>query len=138
MRNSLTLERWDQLLEALLAMDPDLMTSVRCLRHSKVTQPTKCQMNRARMSRSMAMEAKQNHQVSLLLPEWTVASAQTHPILAGFSFEDNLPARQTAQQLTKEGKIILNEFASGLEIRTTSVVGVFAGEADNHHHTKDR
>lgn len=71
----------------------------------------------------MATEAKQSQQVNLLLPEWTVASAQTHPILAGFSFEDNPLARQISQQLTRAGKIILNEFASGLEIRTTSVVG---------------
>ena len=71
----------------------------------------------------METEDKTIQPVNLLLPEWTIASPQTHPTLDKFSFEDDLSARQTAQQLTKSGQIILNEFSNGLEIRTTSVVG---------------
>lgn len=71
----------------------------------------------------MTTEANKSQQINLLLPEWTAASPVTHSILTGFSFEDDEAARQTAQMLTKDGQIILYEFASGLEIHTTSFVG---------------
>lgn len=62
-------------------------------------------------------------QISLFLPEWTVSTPQSIPALVRFSFDEDPAARHVAQRLTQSGQITFNELSSGLEIRTTSVVG---------------
>jgi 5-methylcytosine-specific restriction enzyme subunit McrC len=75
------------------------------------------------MMNSMVKKIKLAAQISILIPEWTTASPHSHPILAGFSFEDDPTARLVAQRLTDSRYIIFKELSSGLEIQTSSVVG---------------
>ncbi len=68
-------------------------------------------------------QVEQSQQVNLYLSEWTIATPETHPVLEGFSFENELPARQMAQRLSGSSQVEFLELTNGLEIRTNSVVG---------------
>jgi 5-methylcytosine-specific restriction enzyme subunit McrC len=63
--------------------------------------------------------------VEIKLPEWSIASPQTHNLLQGFSFENDSLARKLAKKLTASGQVEFYELKDGLEIHTTSVVGSF-------------
>lgn len=71
----------------------------------------------------MEKTAKQEQQVHIAIQEWKTASPQTHPSLAGFSFDDDPTARLLAQRLTQWQGVTFHELSSGLEIQTSSVVG---------------
>ena len=74
----------------------------------------------------MSLEAsfsRDKREIRGYLPEWTLASPQTHSELIGFSFEDDPASRQIAQRLTQTGLIEITELSTGLQIRSTSVVG---------------
>lgn len=71
----------------------------------------------------MENRSKTGGEIGLVLTEWAKATPLTHPVLAGFSFADEPAADQTARRLTETGQLTLHQFASGLEIQTSSVVG---------------
>ncbi len=62
--------------------------------------------------------------ISLSLQEWGTLNPGDVKPLQGFSFADAPEARRLAEQLTQSGRIEIFELARGLQVNTTSYVGV--------------
>lgn len=74
-------------------------------------------------SRAMASEVTPGLAIDLQVHEWSSATPDTHPQLAGLSLGNDRAAMKLARQLALQGVVEVTELRAGLRVETTSYVG---------------